>query len=202
MKVIDARKADCPKPVIMTREQVEAGETEIMVMVDNAVAVENVTRYLKSAGFRAEHRGEEGDYLIEARRDAAVETSANAKSDAHAARPAKGADYSYLILSDRIGAASDGLGELLMKSFLGTVVTLRPLPTVIALMNEGVRLALRDSTVAGVLRELEEAGVRVLVCGTCTKHFGVTEEVAVGSISNMFEITESVQAAAKPIVLG
>ena len=202
MKVIDARKADCPKPVIMTREQVEAGETEIMVMVDNAVAVENVTRYLKNAGFRAEHRGEEGDYLIEAKRDAACETGANAKGGVHAASPTKEADYSYLILSDRIGAESDGLGELLMKSFLGTVVTLRPLPTVIALMNEGVRLALRDSTVVGVLKELEEAGVRILVCGTCTKHFGITDEVAVGSISNMFEITESVQAAAKPIVLG
>ena len=196
MKIVDARKADCPKPVIMTREQVEAGEAEITVMVDNNVAVENVARYLKSAGFEVERSGGVGNYLIEARR-AAIPGVAPAAVELHS-----GADFSYLILSDRIGADSDGLGELLMKAFLGTIPSLKPLPSVIALMNEGVRLALRASTASGTLKDLEQAGVRILVCGTCTKHFGVTDEVVVGTISNMFEITEAVQAASKPIVLG
>jgi hypothetical protein len=44
--------------------------------------------------------------------------------------------------------------------------------------------------------------VTVLVCGTCTKHFGITDDIAVGQISNMFEITETVFGASKPIVLG
>jgi sulfur relay (sulfurtransferase) complex TusBCD TusD component (DsrE family) len=69
-------------------------------------------------------------------------------------------------------------------------------------MNGGVFLSLPDSSASDTLKEMEAQGTRVLVCGTCTKHFGVTDRVCVGSISNMFEITSEVFAAAKPVVIG
>ena len=69
-------------------------------------------------------------------------------------------------------------------------------------MNDAVMMAIGDSSSLDYLKELSDKGVKILVCGTCTKHFGVTEDIKVGVISNMFEITEAVFGAAKPIVLG
>ena len=69
-------------------------------------------------------------------------------------------------------------------------------------MNEGVRMALKESSARDTLAALEAKGVRILVCGTCTKHFGITDQVTVGVISNMFEISEAIFGASKPIVLG
>ncbi|MFR5880996.1 MAG: hypothetical protein ACLUEQ_09425 [Cloacibacillus evryensis] len=45
-------------------------------------------------------------------------------------------------------------------------------------------------------------GTKILICGTCTKHFGITEAITIGTISNMFEISEAVFGTDKPIVLG
>jgi sulfur relay (sulfurtransferase) complex TusBCD TusD component (DsrE family) len=68
-------------------------------------------------------------------------------------------------------------------------------------MNNGVKLAL-PGPAADTLREMTDSGVELLVCGTCAKHFGITDEIAVGKISNMFEITEAVYGASKPITVG
>ena len=42
MKELDARGLACPQPVILTRRLMKGGEGEILVRVDNAVAVENL----------------------------------------------------------------------------------------------------------------------------------------------------------------
>ena len=57
--------------------------------------------------------------------------------------------------------------------------------------------SLPEASTCGHLKDLEKAGTRVLVCGTCTNHFGVTEQVGVGTVSNMFEILEAVTGADK-----
>ena len=69
-----------------------------------------------------------------------------------------------------------------MKSFLGTIAAADAPPAVIALMNGAVKLSLSSSSCSTTLKELEDRGVIVLVCGTCTKHFGVTDDVVVGRI--------------------
>ena len=48
MKEIDARGLACPKPVILTKQAMDAGERELTVRVDNAAAVENVKRLAAS----------------------------------------------------------------------------------------------------------------------------------------------------------
>lgn len=190
MTTIDARGLDCPKPVMMTREAALKGEAGITVLVDNSVAVENVTRFLRKSGYSVSHKEEGVFFRIDAEKTASPESTSGEG----------GGDCAFMITSDRIGACSDGLGEVLMKSWLGTVKSRSPLPKAVALMNDGVKLALPGSA-ADALREMEEAGVDILVCGTCTKHFGITDDITVGRISNMFEITEAVYGAHKPITV-
>jgi len=47
MITVNAVGKACPEPVIMTRAAVEKGAAELEVLVDNAVAVSNVTRFLE-----------------------------------------------------------------------------------------------------------------------------------------------------------
>lgn len=192
MKTIDARGLPCPKPVMMAREAVRDGADALCVAVDNEVSASNVTRFLENEGFAVTREGSAEEILLRSIREKQAAPPAASREEAPA----------YLILSRTLGSEDLELGELLMKSFLGTVAAGKPLPRAVALMNGGVRLAMEDSSCSETLRELECEGVLILVCGTCAKHFGVMDRIVVGQISNMFEITSAVFEAEKPIVLG
>ena len=62
-------------------------------------------------------------------------------------------------------------------------------------MNEGVKLALFDSSSCDHLKNLEWKGTNILVCGICVNHFGIVDSVGVGVISNMLEIVEALNGA-------
>ncbi|MFC2594154.1 MAG: sulfurtransferase TusA family protein, partial [Fretibacterium sp.] len=64
MITVNAVGKACPEPVIMTRAAVEKGAVELEILVDNAVAVSNVTRFLEGQGFRVQHQenGETRDH--------------------------------------------------------------------------------------------------------------------------------------------
>ncbi len=51
MTQIDARGISCPQPVLMTKNALDAGSTEVTVLVDSKTAKSNVERYLNSTGY-------------------------------------------------------------------------------------------------------------------------------------------------------
>lgn len=188
---IDARKLECPKPVLLVKEEADKGTEAIRACVDNEVAAGNVTRFFESRGYEASREDQaEGIYIT------------GKKSGGPAAALKSEPRTAILFTSDKIGAPSDGLGEVLMKAYLGTLSKSATPPSVIALMNEGVKMGLPEASTFDTLRELETMGTKILICGTCTKHFGITEAITIGTISNMFEISEAVFGTDKPIVLG
>lgn len=195
MITVNAMGKACPEPVIMTKAALEQGASELEILVDNAVAVSNVTRLLEGKGFRVEAQGGGSTFRLTARRteDGAMGASA---SDA----PVRGgARLAVLITGKTLGREDQELGEVLIKGFLGTLPKLGTPPATVALMNEGVKLALPEASTCDHLKDLERAGTNILVCGTCTNHFGITDRVGVGTISNMFEILEAVTGADKTL---
>lgn len=191
-KKIDARGKACPQPVMMTKEAVEKGERDLVIYLDNPVAASNVQRFLSKQGFSMSLRDEEGHIIIEAKAQgnlSPVPTLVQAQ------------DNKTTILITRIilGGKDAELGEVLIKGFLGTLAQLEVPPASIALMNEGVKLANKGTPTCEHLQEIAAKGTTVLVCGTCTNHFGITDNVGVGTISNMFEITDTLLKAAKVI---
>lgn len=53
--MVDARGFSCPMPVVMTKKAIEANHPDTLeVMVDEAVAKENVTRLAQSCGYQVE----------------------------------------------------------------------------------------------------------------------------------------------------
>ena len=197
MITVNAVGKACPEPVIMTRAAVEKGAAELEVLVDNAVAVSNVTRFLEGQGFRVQHQENGGEFKVTARREGAAASAGTAPAAGPAPCNRGGARLAVLIAGKTLGREDKELGEVLIKGFLGTLSKLETPPAVLALMNEGVKLALPDASTCDHLKDLERAGTKILVCGTCTNHFGVTERVGVGTVSNMFEILEAVTGADK-----
>ena len=187
MVTVNAMGKLCPEPVVMTRAELERGASEIEVLVDNDIAASNVTRLLEGRGFQvqAQRNGEE-------RRLTAKRTG-----DAPAAAHAGGSMLAVLVTGKTLGRNDEALGEVLIKAFLGTLTKLTTPPAVIAFMNEGVKLTLADSSACDHIKDMEKAGTKVLVCGTCTNHFDITSKVAVGTVSNMFEILEMITGADK-----
>ena len=74
-------------------------------------------------------------------------------------------------------------------------------PRTVALINEGVKLALFDSSSCDHLKNLERKGTNILVCGTCVNHFGITDSVGAGVISTMFEIVEALNGSGRILSL-
>ena len=198
MMRIDATGKPCPQPVMLAKAAVDGGAASLEVTVDNPVSASNVTRFLESQGYSVTPGGVVPRLVLKAEKTG---EAGPAPTLTCPISPPTG-DYGVLLLSRTLGSESPELGEALMKAFLGTLAQRTPLPSVLALMNGAVFLALKDSSAHETLAEMATKGVQVLVCGTCTKHFDVTDRVAVGTISNMFEITEAVYGTAKPVVMG
>ena len=102
--------------------------------------------------------------------------------------------------SDIVGRGEDYQpGNLLIQKFLHTISGHRFKPETVVLMNNGAKLATQDSLVVGELKQLANQGVDILVCGTCLSRFHLTEKLAVGQVSNMSDITDTLLKAVKVI---
>lgn len=100
-----------------------------------------------------------------------------------------------LVANDEFGHGSSELGQILMRSFLKTVAGSEQKPAVAIFMNAGVRLTTEGSELLDEIRALEDAGVRVLSCGTCLDYFHLKDNLKVGKITNMQDTVAALMAA-------
>ena len=63
------------------------------------------------------------------------------------------------------------------------------------LYNSGAFLSCEGSDSLEDLKLLESQGVEILTCGTCLNHYGLGEKLAVGAVTNMYEIVERMTGA-------
>ena len=69
------------------------------------------------------------------------------------------------------------------------------LPEIILCYNSGASLTCEDSDSLEDLKSLEAEGVKILTCGTCLDFYGLKEKLAVGGVTNMYEIVEIMESA-------
>jgi selenium metabolism protein YedF len=105
------------------------------------------------------------------------------------------------VSSDGMGRGDDELGRLLLRNHLHVLTEVHPKPDVLIFYNGGVKLAAEGSPALEDLRLLVDQGVQVLLCGTCIGHFELQDKVAVGEVSNMYAITETMLQADKVVNL-
>jgi len=190
---LDARGLACPEPVVRARKALaERAAAEIVVLVDNDAAAENVARMARMTGCEVALEDRGGHLGVVLRRSAAP--AAIGAPTADAAR-CEGAGVAVLFASATIGHGDDDLGRLLMIAFVKTLKSLAPRPRTLLFMNGGVKLAAEGSELVDALRELEAEGAELLVCGTCLDFYGLKERLRAGVVSNMFEIASRLVAA-------
>jgi len=197
MKEIDARGLACPAPVLQTKAALQKDKPDrLRVVVDNAAAQQNVQRFLESQGFQTSLEQYGADYLV-----IGTGGSEPGKQLQAAAKPQSEVNKMIMVMcaTDRIGFGDDELGRALMVNFLRTLKEMGSELWRLVFVNNGVKLTIDGSEVLDDLRQYENIGLKILVCGTCLNHFNLLEKKRVGETTNMLDIVTAMQLADKVI---
>ena len=197
MITVNAMGDNCPIPVIKTKKAMQAlvGPETIEVLVDNEVAVQNVTKMAESSGGQV-HSEKLGD--AEYKVTISMQGAPQVQEDTACIPDAKG-DLVVVVSSDRMGTGNDELGKVLIKGFIFAVTQLDTLPKAMLFYNGGVTLTTEGSPALEDLKSLEAQGVEIMSCGTCLDYYGLKDKLAVGSVTNMYKIVETQAKATKVI---
>lgn len=195
--LLDCRGLACPAPVLQTKTAVEKDHPQnLTVIVDNAAAQENVSRFLESQNFQTELQTEGADFHVTATSKGAAPSAEGTPAQAPSADLKK---TMVMVATDCMGHGDDELGSKLMINFLGILKEMGEELWRLVFVNSGVKLTIAGSPVLAVLQELQQEGLYILVCGTCLNHFNLLEQKQVGETTNMLDIVTAMQLADKVI---
>ena len=200
-RTIDCKGMACPLPVVNAKkaaEELHSGDV-LTVLVDNEIAVQNLTRFAEHKGFRvsADKKQDKEYAVIMHISGAAAEESKDAEVACVMDSRRKGM---LVVLSANVMGTGDAkLGTSLMKAFVFALTKQDQLPDTILCYNTGAYLTCEGADTLEDLKLLESEGVTILTCGTCLDFYGLKEKLAVGSVTNMYDIVERMEIAAQII---
>ena len=200
-KIIDCRAMACPLPVVNAKKAAEAmnpGDV-LTVLVDNEIAVQNVTRFAEHKGFAvtADKKGEQEYAVIMTISDAAAEETRD--EEIACVMDSRRRGMLVVLSANVMGTGDAKLGTSLMKAFVFALTKQDQLPDTILCYNTGAYLSCEGADTLEDLKLLESEGVTVLTCGTCLDFYGLKEKLAVGGVTNMYDIVERMENAAQII---
>jgi selenium metabolism protein YedF len=200
-QTVDARGLPCPRPVVLTRKAMQE-HAALLTIVDNETSQHNVTRMAEKAGYTVHAiRQEDGIYLHINRGDAPAEVGPQPAGPPPAPALREG-PLVLVVQSEFMGRGEhDELGDILMRGFFHTLGEVEPLPDSIIFFNSGVKLVAEGSPVLEDLQALQQQGLELLACGTCLGYYDLKDQVAVGEVSNMYTIAETILQAGKVVNL-
>ena len=201
---VNAMGDTCPIPVVKTKNAIKElkGSGEVQTLVDNEIAVQNLTKMANQKGYgvKSQKLGE-GKYEVtmtisDGNADAITTTGDSAEEEQIVCYPdARKKNTVVVLASATMGAGDEELGEILMKGFIYALSQQEELPATILLYNAGAKISCEESPSLEDLRSLEAQGVEILTCGTCLNHYGLTDKLKVGDVTNMYVIAEKMTQA-------
>ena len=225
---VNAMGDACPIPVIKTKNAIREmnGAGQVEVLVDNEIAVQNLTKMAKQKGYQCQSEKisddeykvmitvPEGNKSAAADQDAAMNAAREGAAHesegvAGTAGETAGEDAGQtaclpdsrkkkkivVLRSGKMGEGNDELGAVLMKGFIYALTELDNLPETILLYNGGASLSCEGSDSLEDLKTLEAQGVEIMTCGTCLNYYGLSDKLAVGTVTNMYAIAEKMSEA-------
>lgn len=188
---IDVTQGACQDPagkvksVLEQLREQKISVSKIEIFGDSELALEGVENFLINSGYIFETTGNGEKFAI------IVKGKEEVKIEALEERPIEFEEKILLFKDDKIGEGE--LGKKLADGFLTQLSLGFRLPKEIIFLNRAVLLAAdarRNASVIKDLKNLEQKGVKILLCRTCLEHLSVKESVMVGKISNSQEIIE------------
>ena len=194
-KTIDCRKMACPLPVVNAKkaaEELNSGDV-LTVLVDNEIAVQNLQRFAAHKGYAAagEKKGEnEFEVVIQISGE-----TVEAEEEITCQIDQRKKGLLVVLSANTMGVGEAKLGTSLMKAFVFALTKQDHLPETILCYNSGAYLTCEGADTIEDLKLLESEGVTILTCGTCLDFYGLKEKLAVGGITNMYDIVERMENA-------
>lgn len=206
MNKVDAMGKQCPIPLIMTKNEIaKNGEGEYLVLVDNEIAVQNLEKMAKQYAFDYSfEKIDDAKFEVKLKvNDASVVEAVTLEQDAGetACGPAVTSENTVVVYkSEHMGHGNVDLGTVLVKGSIYAFSQLPNPPKTFLFYNSGVKLACTGSDSIEDLKNLEKAGVKIFACGTCLNHYGLQDNLEVGEVTNMYDIVDALNNAAKIII--
>ena len=207
MEVLNMIGKPCPIPVVEAKKALaDSSIKEIMVTVDNIVAVQNLEKMAKGKEFGFSYEEQEpGIYnvILSKFYDVILSPTANSPDLAHKAGAAQKLpdDNTYLITKNKMGEGNDELGEILIKGFIYSLMEMEVKPSRIIFLNSGVKLVVEGANTLPDIRKLAESGTEIYSCGTCLNFYNLTDKLGVGTVTDMFHISEILSGKTKVITI-
>ena len=198
-KIVDARGLACPLPVVNAKkaaaEMKEGGV--LTVLVDNEIAVQNLQKFAKQKGYVSTgEKKADKEYQVTIQVNVSEETAEAPSEAEEVCTPDTRKNGMVVVLSANVmGTGDEKLGKALMKAFVFAVTKQDVLPETILCYNTGAYLTCEGADTLEDLKSLEAEGVNILTCGTCLDFYGIKEKLAVGTVTNMYEIVEKMETA-------
>lgn len=213
--IVDARGKACPQPVIDTKNAIREHGVPVITLVDNDIARQNVEKVAAQMGYYAQAEAlSDGSFRILIQ-GVSTEVLDGVLGNAESAleslidqlpacpippAPQAAAGPTVVALSSAcMGVGDDTLGAALMQGFVYALTQLDAAPDVVLLYNGGAKLSVAGAPTLADLQVLAEHGAEILTCGTCLNHYGLTDQLAVGSVTNMYAIAETLATAGRVI---
>lgn len=199
--IVNAKGEHCPVPVVKAtqalRSMTEPGE--LVVYVDDEIAVQNLSRMASSHHFTAHAEKKADGYVVTVEVTQAMSegTAAQTSGEPVCVPDARG-NTAVVLSGDCMGQGDDTLGRMLMKGFVFALTQLEELPKQVILYNGGAKLSQEGSDCLEDLRTLEAQGVEIWTCGACVNYYELPAP-AVGQVTNMYSIVEMLTQAGKVI---
>ena len=200
-KIINCIGMACPLPVVNAKnacEELHSGDI-LTILVDNEIAVQNLQRFAQHKDFpvSSEKRGEK-DYAVTFQITGSSKPNQSADDQEEClCCDTENLKKGMLVIlsSNTMGSGDERLGTALMKAFVFALTKQDQLPESILCYNSGAYLTCEGADTLEDLKLLESQGVTVLTCGTCLDFYGLKEKLAVGSVTNMYDIVERMELA-------
>ncbi len=198
---VDARGKQCPIPVVETKKVLAIMNTgdSVVVSVDNPIAVQNLLKMASQKHLAAQTETLAPDHyhvILALTEDSLSATQAQSET---LCIPDARQNTVVVLSSDEMGSGDSVLGKALMKAFVYALTEQDQLLSTILLYNGGAKLSIEGAATLADLQLLESQGVEVLTCGTCLNHYGIADQLAVGSVTNMYAIAEKLMQAGKVV---
>lgn len=203
LKQVNAMGDPCPIPVVKTKNAIRElnGPGTVETLVDNEVAVQNLTRLAQNNNYEVKSE-KLGDKQFRVTLGIGQDAALPGDEPGEEACLVPGGSKTGTVVavaSPCMGTGSDELGAVLMKSFLFALTQQDALPKTILFYNGGARLTTEGSPVLEDLKSLEAQGVELLTCGTCLNHYGLSDKLEVGGVTNMYDIVDKMNTAQRVI---
>ena len=200
-RIIDCKGMACPLPVVNAKkaaEELHAGDV-LTVLVDNEIAVQNLTRFAEHKGFAVSAEKKSDKEYAVIMNIVGAATEAAKEEEVACVMDSRRKGMLVVLSANTMGTGDPKLGTSLMKAFVFALTKQDQLPDTILCYNTGASLTCEGADTLEDLKLLESEGVTILTCGTCLDFYGLKEKLAVGGVTNMYDIVERMENAAQII---